>query len=230
MAQVKFSKSVKFFICILHISDFIHKPSIAIDVRVLYCHRLIALKRHNEVFGIEHVQHREDAASIDLGHVSACLCDGGHGLLHLRTDVSINQFLVSAQLGSMISADTLMIETGFILVERVACKVQNTIVQGLVLQYLTVCLRHRLCLFAHALLYKHAVIEVAFVHLPHVGKTQNSNRYHHKLYPQLLHLVEEETQCADNDNPERPPTVGREYAFADASQVGQQWRKIFGRD
>ena len=128
MAQIEFTQRVKFFICILHIRHLIYKPSIPIDVRVLDCHRLISLKRHYKVFSVQHVQYREEAISIDFSHVSACLCDGRHHLLHLRTNVSIYQFLVSSELSCMISAYTFMVIRGFILVESVAGKIQNAII------------------------------------------------------------------------------------------------------
>ena len=230
MAQIKRSELVEFRICIVNISDFIHEPCVPIDVRIADWHRLFALQRHNKVFGIEHIQHREDAVAIDFGHVSACFCNGRHRLLHLRTDVSINQFLVSSELSCMISADTFMVIRGLVLVECVACKVQNAIIQGLVLQDLSVGLRHRLGLFAHASLHKHAVIQVAFVHLPHVDEAQNGYRSHHIHGLQFLETIEEEEQCADGNQPKRPPTIGRKDAFADASQVRLQRRKIVRRD
>ena len=133
MAEVQLAYHVNLLIGIVHIVHLVHKPGIAIGIGILYGHGLSALQRHDDIFGVEHVQHGIEAVARHFGHVALCIGNGRHQLLHLRSDIGINHLLVAAQLGSMIAADALMIVGSLVLVEGVRGKVQHTVVEALVL-------------------------------------------------------------------------------------------------
>ena len=109
MAQVYLAHSCEFGIGIVNICHFVYYPCVSVGVRILYRHRLSAFEREDEVLSIKHVQHGENAVALHLGHVSLRLCYCRIEPLHLWRDVGINQFLISAQLCGVITADALQI-------------------------------------------------------------------------------------------------------------------------
>ena len=107
MAQTQLTQHIKFFIGIIYVLDIIHKPCVAMHVWILQWYLLTVLQRQDKIFGIEHVEHREDAVAIHLCHISSGLGHGTIYLVHLRMNVSLYKFLISAQLSRMIATDTL---------------------------------------------------------------------------------------------------------------------------
>ena len=61
--------------------------------------------------------------------------------------MTLHEFLITTQFGSMISTDALMIVAGLVLVERVRGEVQHTVVETLVTQNQLI----RLCLLLRGL-------------------------------------------------------------------------------
>ena len=202
MAEVALSDAVEFLICIADIVDLIHKPRIAVDIRILNRHGLVALQRQDEVLGIEHIQHGPDGIAGYLRHVAAGLANGIDGLLHLGSNVSLDEFLVAAELGGMIATDGLVIVGCLVLIERVAGEVQHAIVQILVLkdEFIGSCLglRH----LALTLLHKHVVVEIALVDQPHIQQTEHRDAEHHDLGRNLAVLIEQQEHHAHQNDAE----------------------------
>ena len=109
MVQVDLPHAVDLLVGVVDIVNLVDKPRVALYVWILQGHGLSALQRQDEVFGVEHVQHRPLFRSVDLGHVAAGLRDGRRHLLHLGSDIGVDHLLIAAQLGRMISADALVI-------------------------------------------------------------------------------------------------------------------------
>ena len=119
MAQIELTRRLKLLVGVVHIVQLVDKPRIAQHIRVLNGHSLVILKRHDKIFRIEHVEHREDAIAFNFGHVAASLCQRRHELLHFRRNIVVNQILIATQLGSMITANALVIVARFVFVECV---------------------------------------------------------------------------------------------------------------
>ena len=84
MTQVYLTHAIHLLIGILHVSDLINKPRIAVGIRILQRHSLSALQRENDVLRIEHIEHGEDTIAIHLRHITAGECDSLRESLHLR--------------------------------------------------------------------------------------------------------------------------------------------------
>ena len=99
---------INLFICIIDILHLIHKPGVTIRIRVLNRNRLPLLSgREDKVLRIQHIQHTE-FRSVHTIHRTAC---GGNfliGILHFRSYMMIDHFLITTQLGRMITTHTLM--------------------------------------------------------------------------------------------------------------------------
>ena len=172
VAQVQTGQGIEFLVGIVHIFHLVHKPGIALCIGIL---NGCLSPRIDEVLGVEHVQHRPDAVAVHLGQVAVVGRNDLADSRQLRRDVGIDQFLIAAQLGSMIAAHTLMVVTGLVLVEHIAGQVQHTVVERRVVQYLTVHLGHLTNLPAFRLLDKLVLVvgvQVAAVHLPQVDQTE----------------------------------------------------------
>ena len=132
MAQVDTSQGIHLLVGIIHITELIDEPCIAIDVWVLDGNGLTTLEREDKIFGVEHIEHREDAITIHLCHVTAYRRNRSEQLLHLQIDIAFHKFLITAQFGSMVTTNALMIVARLVLVESIRCEVQHTIVKTLV--------------------------------------------------------------------------------------------------
>ena len=175
MAQVETSQGIHLLIGVVHITELVDEPSIAIDVGVLDGNGLTTLQREDKILGIEHIEYREYAITIHLCHITAYLRNSSEQLLHLNIDIAFHQFLISAQLGSMVTTDALMIVAGLILVERIRCEVQHTIVKTLITQDELV----GLCLLLRCLTlrlgHKHLVVQITLIDLPEIEETEHEN-------------------------------------------------------
>ena len=109
MTQVELAHGQNLLVGIIHVVELIHEPCIAVGIGVLDGHRLSTLQGEDEVACVQHVQHRTDAVAVHLRHIAACLRHSLEDRLHLRTDILLNHLLITAQLGSMITANALMI-------------------------------------------------------------------------------------------------------------------------
>ncbi|EKC43709.1 xylulokinase, partial [human gut metagenome] len=87
MSEVHLAHAIDFLVGIVHILHLIYEPCIAVGIRILNRNGLSALQRHDEVFGIQHVQYRIDTVAVHLGHIAACSSYRLHRLLHLRSDM-----------------------------------------------------------------------------------------------------------------------------------------------
>ena len=106
--EVDASHSIELFICVSDISQVIDKPCHAVSVRVGEGRCLSAFERHDEIFRVEHVQHRRDGVR-DKRHVARGIDDGTQRSLHLGLYVALDEFLVASELCGVISADALVI-------------------------------------------------------------------------------------------------------------------------
>ena len=185
MSQGQLSCHIQFLIGIVHIVHLVHEPCITIGIGVLQGNGLSALQRQDEIFRIQHVQHGVNAVAIHLRHIASGLA---HCIVHaidLLIYMSIDEFLIAAQLGSMISANALQIERRLIFVEGRRGQIQHTIVERFILQDMINGrrLRHR-CL-ALRLGHKQFVVQVTLVHRPHVNQTKHQDDTHGILLLQL---------------------------------------------
>ena len=96
------------------------------------------------------------------------------------------------------------------------------------MQNLLVCGCHGLRCVAHALLNKHRVVEVAFVHLPHVDDTKGNHERHSHLAVDLLHEHEHQHNGAKRHDEGRAPTVGGEHSHTHVGEVAKDRSEIFG--
>ena len=221
MAEVHLAQGIQLLIGTVHIRQAIHEPGIAQRIVVVQRNGLAILQRHDDIAHIKHVEHGPDAIALDLGHFALSRSHGAHQPLHLRCDVSINQFLIAAQLGSVIAADALMVIARLVLIERTLRKVQYAIVTAvaLVLQDKLIGLGQLLCGLALALRHKHVVVQIALVHLPHINKTQHDDGTNHIFALQFLGHEQQQAHGAYQDNGERTPGIGCEHGLAHFGKI-----------
>ncbi len=229
MAQVHLAHALNLLVGVIHILHLINEPSVAVGVWVLHRHGLTALQRHDEVLGVEHVQYREHAVSIYLGHVAASFSHRLHRLLHLWSDVSVYHLLITAKFGCVITTDALMIIRSLVLIEGVRCEIQYTIVECLVTTDNLVGLGHLLRSVTLGLVNKHIIVEITLVHHPHIHQAEHGDTGNHEFLAQLLVLVEHQEGRADDDNPERAPAIRGKDSLANLHQVAHDRALVFGR-
>ena len=221
-------QGIEFGIGVVDIADAVYHPGVAEGVGVLKRNGLVVLKGENEIFGVEHVENRIERVAVDAGHIAASFHEGRHEALHLGRDVGFDELLVTAQLGSVIAADTLMIVGGFVLIKSVRGEVEHTIVESFILKNLPVGGREGLRGVANGRLDKHVVVEVSLVHLPHVYQTQQSDGGNGVWSFQSFGCEEQQKGCSDDDDPERAPTVGGEDGLTDGAQIGKDGCELLG--
>ena len=178
MTQVDLSNSSNLIVGIVHVVEFVDKPRITIGIRILDGHRLTTLQGEYEVAGVQHVQNRTDAVAIHLRHVSTSFRNTLKERLHLRIDISLYHLLITAQLGSMVATDALMIIGCLVLIEGVRCQIQHTIVEVLVSQDQFVSLCFLLRSLALCLRHEHLIVQITLIHLPQVNQTEHENSPH----------------------------------------------------
>ena len=100
-----------------------------------------------------------------------------------------------------------MIIRRLILVECIRRKVQDTVVETFVAKDDLIRLRHLLRCIAHALLYEHAVVEVALVYLPHIDEAEEGDAAHGELRIELLLIEQKQNDRADSHDDERAEGV-----------------------
>ena len=159
-----------------------------------------------------------------------CVDDGTLHVAHLLTDILVDHFLIAAQLGSVVSADRLVIVRSLVFVERVRSEVKHTIIGRFVLKNLAVggCLLLRS--LAHATFYEHAVVEITLVDLPHINEAEHDDGTHSILGLYLLHAQQQQHSGAEHDDEECAPAVGGEYRDAYLLQIAEQRTQIFRRN
>ena len=113
-------QSINFLICIIHILHLIHKPGITVCIRIFHRNRLPLLSgREDKVFRVQHIQHTK-FRSIHAVHFATGSSYFLIGRLHFRSNMMIDHFLITAQLGGMITTDTLMPVRCIILIKCIA--------------------------------------------------------------------------------------------------------------
>ena len=117
--RINLMNSLYFFVGIVHILNLIYKPSVAQGIRIEYRSCRTTLKRENKVTGIQHVQYRE-MNGIYLCHISTCCRKFFKQGSHFTLDMLFYHFLITAQLGGMITTDTLMPVRCIILIKCIA--------------------------------------------------------------------------------------------------------------
>ena len=230
MTQVVLAHTGYLLVGIVHIVHLVNKPCVAVGIKVLYRNCLSCLQRHDEILGVEHIEHREEAVALHLGHIASSLSHAVPYLVLLVGDIGIYHLLIAAQLGSAIASDTLVIVRGLVLIESIRCEIEHTVVERLVAQDKFVGLGHALRSIAYCLLHKHIVVKVTLVDQPHIYEAQDGNTGYHHLGTHFSHLVKEEEGCTDDDDPERAPTVGREDCLSHLCQIAHQWYAILLRN
>ena len=173
MAQWQFAEFIQLLIGIVDIVYAVYKPRIAIGVWISQRHSLPSLERQDEVFGVEHVQHRIDTVAIDQRHIAGSIADSLEDTVHLWCNMCIDKFLIAAQFSSMIATDALQIVACLIFVEGRCCQVQHTVVERLILENMVNSRRLGHRFFADGLRHKHAIVQIAFVHRPHIYQADN---------------------------------------------------------
>ena len=222
VAQVQLADGIYFLVGIVGKRELVGKPGVAHSVGIKErCGRAV-LHRKDEVACVEHIQDRENAVALHLRHISFCLHNALHGLLHLRRDVAFYHLLIAAELGGVVASDALVVIGGFVFVERIAGKVEHSVVESLVLEYLFVGLSELLRCVALALGNEHIVVEVAFVNHPHIYEAQHQYSPYHIACLQLACAVAKQQHRAYEDYAHGAPTVCGEYLLAQVCEVGKQ--------
>ena len=227
--QVETLDGVELLVGVVDILEAVDEPRVAVSVRVLQRHGLSALQRHDDILGVEHIEHRINRVARHACHIALSLGDGRHRLLHLGCDVFVDKLLVAAQLGCVVTTNRLMIVRRLVLVERVRREVQHAIVGRCVLQNLAVGGGLLLRSLAHAALHEHRVVEVALVHLPHIHEAEREEERHSVLRLQFLQQSEHEDNCSGEYHEERTPAVGCEYRDTNLAQIADERREILAR-
>ena len=174
---------IEFFIGIGHIAHFFDKPSITQCVGILQ-RQLSFFGRQDKIPGVQHIEGME-LGRIYLFHISSCIGNLLKGILHLRLETSLYQFVIPTQLSGMITTHILVPIRGIVFVERADGKVQHTVVEVSIFQdvFVGFCLGKGGSLYA--LIYKLVVVEVTLVDLPHIKQTEQGNTTNSKLLTQL---------------------------------------------
>ena len=89
-------------------------------------------------------------------------------------------------------------------------------------------LRHRL--FAYRLRHEHTVVQVAFVHRPHVHETEHQEDAHGILLLQLAIDDGQQDACTHQNNIERAPAVSRKHSDTHLCQVLHQRCQLVSRN
>ena len=229
MAQRQASGQVQLLVGIVSIVHLIHKPCIAIRIGILHGNGLSTLQRQDEVFGVQHVKHRIYRVAIHLCHVACRLADSIEHTVHLIPDIRVNEFLITAKLGSVVATDTLQVRRCLVLIESRCSQIEHTEVERSILQDMVDGCRLGNRLFTHTRRYEHAVVQVALVHLPHVQQAEHHQRCRHILGTQLTGTEQQQTGRSHYDNPEGTPAIGGEYGDTHLRQVLQQRCQLVGR-
>ena len=191
MAQVKHLYGIELLISIVHKQYMVYHPCISKGIRILHRYGLSSLQRQDQVLGVEHTDDWEDTVAFHLRHVTSCISHSLHRLLHLRLQISINEFLIAAQLCSMIATNALVVVAGLVLVEGVGCEIEHAVVERFVLQYLFVSGRQLLRCFAFTLWHEHRVVEITLVNLPHVCQAEQQHASHQGCRLEFLSPIEQ---------------------------------------
>ena len=130
----------------------------------------------------------------------------------------------------MITTNALHIIRGLVFIEGRGSQVKHTIVERLVLQDMvdSLCLGHRLV--THRLRHEHSVVQVTFVHLPHIKQTEHNQGCCHIFGTQLTILEKQQASRTNDDNPERAPAVSRKHSDTHLCQVLHQRCQLIGRN
>ena len=107
--QVELLDGIELLVGVVYILEAVDEPRVAVSVRVLQGHGLSALQRHDDILGVEHVEHRINRVARHAFHVALRLSDGRHRLLHLGCDIRVDKLLIATQLGCMVTTNRLMI-------------------------------------------------------------------------------------------------------------------------
>ena len=204
MTENDLSCGVEFLIGIVHITDLIYKPGIAVGVWVLHRNGLTTLQRHDHISGVQHIQYRIDAVAIHLRHVTGSLGDSREHRPHLRFDIRVDQLLVTTQFGSMVTADTLMVIRCLVLIKCIRCQVQHAVVATIrrILQDKVIRLGLGLRCVTLCLVYEHRIIQITFVHHPHIQQTHHQQDTHQVLALDLVVTIQQQEECSDGDQEE----------------------------
>ena len=138
---------------IVHQTTPLHKPGIAERPRVKTRHRP-ALIRHNEITGVEHVQHSPVVLADLIG----------------------DQILVPPHFGTMVTTDRLVEIRGAGIIESAHRQVHHPVVQGLVLQDLQIGSRRPERLFHLLFRSKMVLVEIPPVDTPHIQQNEEDQR------------------------------------------------------
>ena len=165
---------IHFLICIIHIFHFIYEPCIAVSIRVFDRHCLSLSGRKDEILRIQHVQDAE-FGSIHAVHFSACGGNNPIDGLRFRRNVPFDHLLITTQLGSMISAHTLVPVGSIILVECISGEIQYTVVRISVLQDDFVSFRFFESINLGRTWNELIIVQIALVDSPHIDHAKNGN-------------------------------------------------------
>ncbi len=116
------------------------------------------------------------------------------------------------------------------IVEGACCQVQHAIIERWVLKNCFVCWRFSKGLLVLSGWCKHCIVEVAFVHLPHIYECyQNYGNNHPRGFHFVLE-VQPQHECSRQNECRTAPSIGSEHSNAHLFQVGHDGLNMFGRE
>ena len=208
-----------FLVRIGHVAQPLHKPSVAVGVGIGDGRRVTALQGQDDVLHVEHVQHGEEFVAVHAVQLRARFHDCVHESVAFGVDVLLDKLLVAAQFGRMVAADALVEVRRVALVKRVGGQVEHAVVERRVLKDVFVRGRGLEGLSLLARGDEKSVVEVALVHLPHVGEAEHEYAAHHPSRAQAAHVVGQQQEQAGGDDAAAAPGIGREDGAAHVLDV-----------
>ena len=149
---------------------------------------------------------------IYLLHIASSLSDSLVSILHLRFQTYLYQFVIPAQLSSMITTHVLVPIGGVVFIESADGKVQHAIVGGGVFQDEFVGCSLGESGGLYAFIYKLVVVEITLVYLPHIEQAEQGNATNGELLAQFALEEKHQQHHTDKDNDERTQGIGRNHS------------------
>ena len=219
MLRVEIRQARHFSVGALHEVELADKPSVAVGGRVFDGD----VFRDDEIFRVEHVEHRHEAVEVECFHV-ARLRQSLIKCCMLLIEMALNEVLVALQFGGMVASDVLVPIARGVFAEGVAHGVVEHAVVGVgVSENLLVGRRFLRHIFAaHDGVGEVVVVEVVAVDRPHVHQGHQGQRSAGGPGRNLLDArAEQEDAAANDEHDERAEGRGRQHgATHDVDSVG----------
>ena len=122
----------------------------------------------------------------------------------------------------MITTNALVPVGRIVAVEGAYRHIQCSIVQVGIQQYHLIGMGTLEILLHWTGIYKHAIVQIALVHHPHVCQTQYNDEQSHGQSLQLAIVVQNHQQCSYSNNPERAHGIGCEHQSTHIAEILHQ--------